>query len=76
MAKNNSIVIGVRYNEYYNNGLTDIEWDKLHEKQISNLYDIMYDIELKIGDNLKTPLTIIQYNEFSVNVNEKEEEER
>ena len=76
MAKNNALVIGIRYNEYYNEGLTDIEWDKLHDKQISNLYDLMYNIQLNISDKINTPLAIIQYNEFSVIIDEKEEEER
>ena len=76
-AKNNSLVIGIRYDEFTDNGLSDDEWDILHEKQIEFLNKLIDKMIVEYNKKLKIPVSIIRYNEFSVRklYNEKNVEE-
>ena len=65
-ALNNSVVIGLRYDEFNLNGLSDDEWDKLHNKQLDNLMNILDDFVNNESSKLNTPLSIIVYNDFSI----------
>ena len=65
-APNNAIVIGFRYNELYNIGMTDDEWDELHDKQITALNNILNLFDVEAQNALHVPHQIIIFNEFSV----------
>lgn len=65
-APNNAIVIGFRYNELYNIGMTDDEWDELHDKQMDVLSEILNLFDVETQNVLHIPHKIIIYNDFSV----------
>lgn len=65
-SSNDSIVVGMRYDEYAESGLDDEEWDELHEKQLDFLQELEKKMKLELKDKLDNPISIIQYNEFSV----------
>ncbi len=56
-----NIVIGVRYDEFNTNGLTDDEWENLYNSQNEYLYKIMEEIE-----NKSKEISVIRYDEFSI----------
>lgn len=63
---NNSIVIGVRYDEFNLNGLADNEWDTLHEQQVLNLNNVLNEFEKNEKTNISVPLTTIIYSDYSI----------
>lgn len=65
-APNNAIVIGFRYNELYNIGMTDDEWDELHDEQMDVLSDILNLCNIENQNALYIPYEIIIFNDFSV----------
>lgn len=66
LAKNNSLVIGMRYDEFGEDGLDDDSWDLLHNERVSYLYTFFYNMIQNIKSEFDIPITILQYNEFSV----------
>ena len=82
MSRNDALVIGVRYDEFYSEGMSDREWDKLHDRQLIFLEDLEQNLWETENNKLEVPLSIFKYNEFSVrlsggsNQERKEEEER
>ena len=64
MAKEGNIVLGFRYNEYFNKNLTDEEYKKLYIKQQEFLYSIID--EIYKGLEKEDEVTIIKYDEFSI----------
>ena len=81
MARNDAIVIGMRYDEFNQNGLSDSEWDKLHNEQLLYLYSLLTEMNIELEKHLNVPISILKYSEFSVKSKEidtsiEEEEER
>lgn len=81
LARNEAIVIGMRYDEFYENGLSDSEWDKLHDKQLLYLYSFLNKMNVQLANNSDTPISVLKYNEFSIrarkidiNIGDEEEE--
>lgn len=66
LAQNDAVIIGVRYDEFNLNGLSDNEWDKLHDEQLVYLEDVLYKMKLNTKDKLTKPILFLRYNEFSV----------
>lgn len=66
LARNDAIVIGMRYDEFYENGLSDSEWDKLHDKQLLYLYSLLNKMNVQLANNSDIPISVLKYNEFSV----------
>lgn len=66
MASNDAIVIGVRYDEFVENGLDDNEWQELYEKQLLYLGALRDRMYVKLKGDLQVPLAILKYNEYSV----------
>ena len=63
----NSLVIGFRYNEFDISGCKDDdEWDVNHSNQREQLGRIIMDISSNSKEKFNVPLSIIEYNEFSV----------
>lgn len=60
MTLSTNIVIGFRYDEFNDDGLSDDEWDALHNKQMEFLENLVSNL---IKGN--TELTVFQYSEFS-----------
>lgn len=58
---NDSIVIGVKYDEFNLNGLSDIEWDELHDKQYEFMDSIINRMNTELNNNHKINLKIIKY---------------
>ncbi len=65
-AKNNSLVIGMRYDEFYEDGLDDESWELLNNERVSYLYTFFNNMIQNIKSEFDIPITILQYNEFSV----------
>jgi hypothetical protein len=65
-VSNNSLVIGVRYDQFNLNGMSDKEWDDLYQKQTFNLIDVIGKIEKNENDKLKVPVNIIVYDDYSI----------
>ena len=61
MANDGDVVIGVRYDEFNLNGLSDTEWNDLHDRQIDYLNKIINEVQQKFPNEVK----IIKYNEYS-----------
>lgn len=73
-TENNTLVIGFRYDRFKNNGLEESEWLNLHDEQDFYLYNYIRKIEDYFQKNFSVPIIpikIIQYNEFSVNIERK-----
>lgn len=66
LAPNNALVIGVRYDEFAENGLDDKSWDELHDKQALYLYQLMDSMRYNLGKKVSLPVAILKYNEYSV----------
>lgn len=66
-AQNNSVVIGIRYDEFEYNGLDDETWDKLHDKQLIYLDSLIEKMKKELETKLPVPIAIIEYDQFSVN---------
>lgn len=71
MAENNSLIIGIRYNEFSKNGLTDYEWDELHTRQKKFLDALTKEMKENFKKIINIPLYIFKYNEFSLDYGER-----
>lgn len=81
LAKNNSLVIGMRYDEFYEDGLDDESWELLYNERVTYLYTFFYNMIQNIKNKFDIPINILQYNEFSIlsrkkSTQNKNEEER
>lgn len=65
-ASNNSLVLGINYDEFSLNGLTDDEWSKQHDEQGDKLVSLVNNIINNESDKLDVPLRVILYNEYSI----------
>lgn len=84
MASNDSLIIGIRYDEFNLCGLDDKKWDEFHLKQIDFLSELFYRFVIENKNKLDVPIIILQYNRFSIktmrkdytknNINKNEEE--
>jgi hypothetical protein len=66
MATTNSLVIGVRWDEYNLNGKSDKEWDINHDKQIEFIDSLKNGFDRKCAKELDIPGALIKYDEYSV----------
>lgn len=67
MAPNDAIIIGIRYDEFLENGLSDKEWDELHDKQLLYIVELRNKMQENLKQEIQIPIAILKYNEFSVN---------
>ncbi len=65
-APMNALLIGLRYDEFYHENMTDEEWDFSHEQQQKDLDKLISQLNLELESKLDIPFKVIQYNEFSV----------
>ena len=65
MAPNDSIIIGFRYNEFYNDGLNDNEWKELHQNQIQYAQNIVQEITENSKKSELNDVIFIKYDQFS-----------
>lgn len=73
-APSNALIIGMRYDEFVEDGLSDDEWIKQRDAQflyINSLFDYMM---VKLPEIVDMPVSIIKYNEYSVTKMNKEEQ--
>lgn len=68
MAPNDSLVIGIRYDEYNLNNMEDNEWYINHNNQLSFIEKIKKEISEKCKKKLDINGTLIKYDEYSVYV--------
>lgn len=66
IAPNNSIIIGVRYDMFNLNGMSDEEWNQLHDKQIVNLDNEVDKLRSYIEKNIDVPVDVIVYDDYSI----------
>ncbi len=66
MAAVDSIVIGMRYDEFNLNGQDDDTWDNNHEAQLEYFENVSNALFHDIRNSLDIPCTIIRYNDFSI----------
>lgn len=66
LASSHSIVIGFRYNEFDDSGLSDNDWRERHIKQLEYMSEIFKNIIENNRENSKMLMSIFKYNEFSV----------
>lgn len=76
ISSNNSIVIGMRYDEFENNGLDDEKWDELHEKQLDFWDELKERMELELKMKINKHISIIRYDDFSIEKRLIEEDEK
>ncbi len=66
LAPSKALVIGVRYDEFNLNGMSDIDWDLNYQEQTKILNKIIESLESNIKNNLNIDCKIIKYNRYSV----------
>ena len=66
MVPNDSLVIGMRYDEFNLNNASEEAWDEKHDKQIDYLSNIFEKIINAAKEKLKIACYVIKYDEFSV----------
>lgn len=65
-APNNSLIIGVRYDDFNLNGQTDEEWDANRQKQFDYLFEVMDNLEYDSNNKVDIPVICIRYDEYSI----------
>ena len=58
---NDSIVIGLKYDEYNLNNLSDEEWDELHDKQYDFIDFVVNKMSKELNGNCDNKLKILRY---------------
>ncbi|MBO6145177.1 MAG: hypothetical protein J6O62_00035 [Bacilli bacterium] len=66
MAKNGTLVIGFRYDEFFGYDDMDDSWSDNLDLQEDEIYEVLPKIEQEIAEKIKIPVKIIQYNENTV----------
>jgi len=66
-ARNDSLVLGIRYDEFAETKLTDEEWKIQNQKQREFLRNIKNEMSNEFENKLNVPIKIIKYNDYSVN---------
>lgn len=66
MVPNDSLVIGIRYDEFNLNDEPEEAWGERHDKQITYLSNIFGKISNTAKEKLKIACYVIKYDEFSV----------
>lgn len=78
-APGNALVIGMRYDEFAEDGASDEEWKRQHDEQEMFIYPIFDRMSYQFEKILGMPVSVIKYNQFSVKkrrMKEKDTEER
>jgi len=65
-APNNALVIGIRYDEFNYNGMTDSEWDINYNNQLVFLEDVVTNLSKDIKKNFDDNTMVIKYDDFSI----------
>ncbi len=65
-APNNSLIIGVRYDDFNLNGQTDEKWDINRKKQFDYLFKSIEDLCKNSKDKLNVPVICMRYDEYSI----------
>ncbi len=65
-ALGSNLIIGFRYDEFADDGLSDDAWDEQHDKQMIFINDTLTDLESEANQKMKCNVNVLQYNEFSV----------
>lgn len=65
-ARNDSIVIGVRYDEFADTELSDKEWERLNYMQSDFLYSLIKKMNGYFKGRTEVPIYILKYDDMSV----------
>ena len=65
-ASNDSVVVGVRYDEFHDNGLDDDEWFRNNMHQAQFLNDLTSQMNEDFDKKMPSGVTIIQYDDTSI----------
>jgi len=65
-ARNDSLVLGIRYDEFAETKLTDEEWKKQNQKQMEFLRKIINEMINEFENKINVPINIIKYDDYSV----------
>lgn len=65
-APNDALIIGLRYDEYNSNGMSDEEWDKNHDSQVAEINNLRKELALEVESKLSINCHLLQYDEFSI----------
>ena len=76
LALNNALVLGFRYDEFNQNGLSDEEWEKNYLEQIKMLETFISNMERELSQKLGIICNIIKYDEFSVQIVSIDDEQK
>ena len=66
LCNSDDVVLGIRYNEFDTNGMTDEEFQKNFLEQLSLIAKISTLIEIASPNELGSSVKCIQYNELSI----------
>lgn len=66
LARNDEVVIGIRYDDYFLGELSDDEWVDLHDRQMIYLNEILEEMATRISKTVDISVSILRYDEFSV----------
>lgn len=64
-AESDSIVIGMRYDEFAEDGLSDDEWKEQNKRQTRLLYELFEEIMEESEKTLDIPVIILKYDKYS-----------
>ncbi|MDR2569167.1 MAG: hypothetical protein LBD23_02565 [Oscillospiraceae bacterium] len=65
-ASNDSLVLGIRYDELNLNGMDSNAWGRYHDEKMRNLYLLSDKIENEIAQILNMPVEVFIYDDYTV----------
>lgn len=66
LVSNDSIVIGLRYDEFADTDISDAEWDEQNNNQINYLVKLFNNVIENIKESTNLAVSFIKYNELTV----------
>lgn len=66
MAKNDSLVIGYNYDEFFTYELDDTAWERLHFEQMAYMERLIPKMKEELKDRISIPIEIFGYDSFSI----------
>ncbi len=69
-APMNALVIGLRYDEFYEGDLSDEDWDVQYERQKEEIAKLISQLTNELSAKINIPVKVIPYNEFSIKKNQ------
>lgn len=71
LERSDKLILGFRYDEFNSDGLTDDEWDELHEQQINDKFQALMELTLEMNKINNDEVKILEFNDFNTYKNDR-----